>query len=113
MGTCSLWVLLVCILSEGLTKGVFGLSFNWGTRSTHLLTPQIVVRLMKDNGINKVKLFEAEPEPLKALGNTGIQVMLGIPNDFLAPLASGVQFAEKWVAQNVSSYISKNGVDIR
>lgn len=113
MGVCMWWVLLVCILSEGLTKGAFGLAFNWGTRSTHLLTPRIVVRLMKDNGINKVKLFEADPEPLKALGNSGIQVMVGIPNDLLAPLASSVQAAEKWVAQNVSSYISKIGVDIR
>ncbi|XP_042516936.1 glucan endo-1,3-beta-glucosidase 5-like [Macadamia integrifolia] len=90
-----------------------GLGCNWGTRATHPLPPDIVVQLLKDNGFNKVKLFEAEPEPLKALGNSGIQVMLGIPNDFLASLASSVRVAEDWVQQNVSSYVSKNGVDIR
>ncbi|GKB88966.1 glucan endo-1,3-beta-glucosidase 5 [Tanacetum coccineum] len=67
---------------------------------------------MKDNGFNKVKLFEAEPWVLNALRNSGIQVMLGIPNDFLAPLASGVSVAEEWVTKNVSAYISR-GVDIR
>ncbi|KAF5956507.1 hypothetical protein HYC85_003732 [Camellia sinensis] len=90
-----------------------GLACNWGLRATHPLPPNIVVKLMKDNGFDKVKLFEADPGVMKALGNSGIQVMLGIPNDFLAPLASGVGVAEDWVSQNVSSFISKYGVDIR
>ena len=60
-----------------------------------------------------MKLFEADPAALKALGNSGIQVMVGIPNDLLATLASNVDAAIAWVNQNVSSYISKNGVDIR
>jgi len=72
-----------------------------------------VVRLLKDNGFDKVKLFEAEPWALKALGRSGIQVMLGIPNEFLTQLASSVSVAEQWVMQNVSTYISKYGVDIR
>lgn len=90
-----------------------GLACNWGTRSTHPLPPNIVVRLLKDNGFDKVKLFEAEPGPLKALGNSGIQVMVGIPNDLLASLATDANAAAAWVSQNVSSYISRNRVDIR
>lgn len=72
-----------------------------------------MVRLLKDNGFNKVKLFEAEPQAMMALGRTGIEVMVGIPNEFLYPLASSVQAAEDWVSQNISVYISKYGVDIR
>lgn len=105
---CSLLVLYMVVIAEG-----GGLACNWGLQATHPLPPKIVVKLMKDNGFEKVKLFEADPEALKALGNSGIQVMLGIPNDFLAPLASSVRIAEDWVSQNVSSYISKTGVDIR
>ncbi|KAK0572065.1 hypothetical protein LWI29_025614 [Acer saccharum] len=48
---------------------------------------------MKDNGFNKVKLFEADPGALKALGRSGIQVMIGIPNELLAPIASSVSVA--------------------
>nr|GEW68771.1 glucan endo-1,3-beta-glucosidase 5-like [Tanacetum cinerariifolium] len=88
------------------------LGVNWGTQATHPLSPNIVVKLMKDNGFNKVKLFEAEPWVLDALRSSGIQVMLGIPNDFLAPLASSVSVAEEWVTKNVSAYVSR-GVDIR
>ncbi|CAN6541336.1 unnamed protein product [Malus baccata var. baccata] len=111
-----LWILLLCLTGEGLARavqGAGGLACNWGTRSTHQLPPSIVVKLLKDNGFSKVKLFEADVGALQALGRSGIQVMVGIPNEFLAPLASSVTVAEKWVSQNVSSYISKNGVDIR
>lgn len=106
-------LLALCILSQGLAKGAHGFACNWGTRLTHPLPPQITVKLMKDNGFKQVKLFEADPAALKALGNSGIQVMVGIPNDLLATLASNVDAAIAWVNQNVSSYISKNGVDIR
>lgn len=91
---------------------VRGLGVNWGTRATHPLPPNIVVKLMKDNEFDKVKLFEAEPWVLDSLRNSGIQVMLGIPNDFLAPLASHVTVAEEWVTNNVSAFVSR-GVDIR
>ncbi|KAK4853750.1 hypothetical protein QYF36_013963 [Acer negundo] len=98
---------------EGLTKGVEGLGFNWGLQATHPINPDTVVKLMKDNGFNKVKLFEADPGALKALGRSGIQVMIGIPNELLAPIANSVTVASSWVEQNVSKYISTNGVDIK
>ncbi|XP_004289017.1 PREDICTED: glucan endo-1,3-beta-glucosidase 6 [Fragaria vesca subsp. vesca] len=114
MGFRYLYVLLLCLFSEGLLRGVHGgFACNWGTQATHPLPPTIVVKLLKDNGFSKVKLFEADPGALEALGNSGIQVMLGIPNEFLAALASTVTIAETWVYQNVSNYISKYGVDIR
>ncbi|XVF48112.1 hypothetical protein PTKIN_Ptkin03bG0165000 [Pterospermum kingtungense] len=90
-----------------------GIGANWGTQATHPLPPSIVVRLLKDNAFDKVKLFDADGGVLKALGNSGIQVMVGIPNDKLLTLANSVQAAEDWVSQNVSSYVSSNAVDIR
>lgn len=114
MGFRYLWIILLWAFSLGLLRGVHGgFACNWGTRATHPLPPNIVVKLMKDNGFDKVKLFEADPGALEALGDSGIQVMLGIPNEFLAALASTVTIAETWVYQNVSKYISKYGVDIR
>nr|XP_043628206.1 glucan endo-1,3-beta-glucosidase 5-like [Erigeron canadensis] len=107
-----LWGLVFIFVLNTKLLSVQGFGVNWGTRASHPLPPNIAVKLMKDNGFNKVKLFEAEPWVLNALRNSGIQVMLGIPNDFLAPLASGVTVAENWVATNVSAYVSR-GVDIR
>ncbi|KAL5782841.1 hypothetical protein ACOSP7_007870 [Xanthoceras sorbifolium] len=92
---------------------VSGIGVNWGTQATHPLPPSTVVGLLKDNGVDKVKLFDAEFETLKALGKSGIQVMAGIPNEMLSTLANSVQAAENWVAKNVSSHLSSNAVDIR
>ncbi|MQL86940.1 hypothetical protein Taro_019482 [Colocasia esculenta] len=93
--------------------GAVQVGFNWGVKAFHPLPPDVVVRLLRDNGVTKVKLFEAEPQALRALGKSGIQVMVGVPNDLLQPMASSVSSAVNWVVQNVSSYISKHGVDIR
>lgn len=104
-------LLLVVIIEFWIV--VSGVGVNWGTQATHPLPPSTVVSLLKDNGIEKVKLFDADSSTLKALGKSGIQVMVGIPNDMLASLANSLQAAENWVAQNVSSHLSSNAVDIR
>lgn len=94
-------------------RPVEALAVNWGTRALHPLPGDITVRLLMDNGFDKVKLFEADPAALRALGHSGIQVMVGLPNELLAPIAASPSAAEQWVFQNVSSYVSKYGVDIR
>ncbi|KAG2691654.1 hypothetical protein I3843_08G018100 [Carya illinoinensis] len=92
---------------------VSGIGVNWGTQLTHPLPAATVVKMLKDNGFQKVKLFDADSTILNALRNSGIQVMVGIPNDMLNTLANSVQAAENWVAKNVSAHVSSNGVDIR
>lgn len=86
---------------------------NWGTISFHKLKPTTVVDLLKSNRIQKVKLFEADPSVLKALMGTGIQVMIGIPNEMLASLSSSLLASDLWVRHNLSSYVVKGGADIR
>jgi hypothetical protein len=85
---------------------------NWGTQLSHQLPASTVVRLLQDNGFDRVKLFDAEDTILGALKGSGIQVMVGIPNDLLADLAGGGKAADNWVAKNVSGHV-RDGVDIR
>lgn len=108
-----IFLCLSILLLHNILKDVEGLACNWGTQASHPLPPNIVVKLLRDNGFNKVKLFEADPGALRALGKSGIQVMVGIPNDLMATMASTVTAAELWVQQNVSQYITKYGTDIR
>ncbi|GJR80125.1 glucan endo-1,3-beta-glucosidase 6-like protein [Tanacetum coccineum] len=92
---------------------VNGIGANWGTQSSHPLPPQTVVKLLIDNGIQKVKLFDADYGALRALGKSGIEVMVGIPNDMLATMASNMKAADKWVAKNVSDHVNNHNVNIR
>ncbi|XP_071737093.1 glucan endo-1,3-beta-glucosidase 6-like [Rutidosis leptorrhynchoides] len=94
-------------------ESVNGIGANWGTQSSHPLPPQKVVKLLTDNGIQKVKLFDADYGALRALSNSRIEVMVGIPNDMLATMASSMKAANKWVSTNVSDHINKNNVNIR
>ncbi|PPR98865.1 hypothetical protein GOBAR_AA21808 [Gossypium barbadense] len=52
-------------------------------------------------------------DTLKTLGKTGIEVMVGIPNDMLAIVGGSMKAAEKWVAKNVTQHITSNNVNIR
>lgn len=101
--------LVTVVLSVGLAHGI---GVNWGTIASHPLQPSIVVQMLRDNGINKVKLFDANAQNVGALAGTNIEVMLGIPNDQLAVMADYYDSAEDWVKENVTKYINK-GVNIK
>lgn len=103
---------LILIVSSYL-KAESAIGVNWGTISFHRLKPSTVVDLLNDNRVQKVKLFEAEPDVMKALMGSGIQVMVGIPNEMLASLSSSTVASDLWVRQNVSRYTGKGGIDIR
>lgn len=90
-----------------------GIGVNWGTISSHRLSPTTVVDLLKDNNIKKVKLFDADPSSLRALMGTGIEVIIGIPNDLLQPISSSTAASDLWVAHNVSRYVGKGGINLK
>ncbi|KAI3437280.1 Glucan endo-1 [Psidium guajava] len=105
---------LAWVLSLSVVCSVSGIGANWGTQDTHPLPPVTVVRMLRDNGFRKVKLFDADYGALRALGRTpDIEVMVGIPNDMLASFASSVKAAERWVSKNVSTHISSFNTNIR
>ena len=103
-GAAALLLLAASPASAGSSAVDVGV--NWGSQLTHPLTPSSVVKMLKDNGIMKVKLFDADPWPVGALLDSGIEVMLGIPNDMLETMTSYGN-AEDWVKENVTAYGDK------
>lgn len=86
---------------------------NWGTMTSHPLNPSIVVKLLKDNGIKKVKLFDSDSWSVSALAGSKIETILGIPNDQLKKFADSYDDAKDWVKENVTAHLYEGGVDIR
>nr|CAD1839357.1 unnamed protein product [Ananas comosus var. bracteatus] len=105
--------LLLLLLQRHLYAVESAIGVNWGMLSSHRIPPSIVVDLMRENRIAKVKLFDSDPGILRALVGSGIEVMVGIPNEMLSTLASSQAASDVWVAQNVSRYLVKGGVNIR
>ncbi|CAN4124288.1 unnamed protein product [Withania somnifera] len=108
-----------------LTLGIVALAFitmvrrclsvgvNWGTMSSHQLAPESVVKMLKENGFDKVKLFEADDKILSALIGSDIEVMLAIPNYMLQDMSTDPGMAASWIDANVSAYAYTRGVKIR
>jgi hypothetical protein len=102
-------VLLVAVVGFPAAEA---LGVNWGTMASHQLPPSTVVRMLQDNGIKKVKLFDADSGPLGALAGSGIEVMVAIPNIML-DMMTDYDTAREWVHKNVSAYNFDGGVNIK
>ncbi|RVX10415.1 Glucan endo-1,3-beta-glucosidase GIV [Vitis vinifera] len=55
----------------------------YGIVANNLPPASNVVNLLKSNGISNIRLFNADPDTLKPFSGTGIQLMIGVPNEVL------------------------------
>ncbi|KAL5720587.1 hypothetical protein ACHQM5_013245 [Ranunculus cassubicifolius] len=103
---------LLLMFLIGLGNGVEGLGMNWGTMASHKLPAKVVVQMLNDNNITKVKLFDADEDTMRGLAGSNIEVMVAIPNAQLEEMTD-YKTAQKWVARNVSRYNFNKGVKIK
>ncbi|KAL6603874.1 hypothetical protein ACP70R_044235 [Stipagrostis hirtigluma subsp. patula] len=99
--------LLLAAVSAMAADDPVEVGVNWGSQCSHPLLPVSVVKMLKQNGISKVKLFDADHWPVSALVDSGIEVMLGIPNDMLETMSSSYGNAKDWVKENVTAHGNK------
>jgi len=93
--------------------GATSLGVNWGTMSYNPLPNSIVVQMLQANQITQVKLFDANPDVIKSMAGTDLEVMVAASNDELASLAADPAAAVAWVSENVTQYLGGNGVNIK
>ncbi|KAL8473681.1 hypothetical protein ACS0TY_029834 [Phlomoides rotata] len=97
----STWAAVVVVAVQ-LVAHVEGIGVNWGTQTTQPLNPSYIVQMLKDNNINKVKLFDSDHWTVSFFAKTDIEVMLGIPNNQLESLAEDYDNAKDWVKENLT-----------
>ncbi|VFQ74050.1 unnamed protein product [Cuscuta campestris] len=90
-----------------------GVGVNWGTQAAQVLKPSIIVQMLKDNHIEKIKLFDSDHWTIHFFAGTGIEVMPGIPNNQLQLFADDFDHAKDWVKENISSHLYDGGVKIK
>lgn len=106
-------VAFLLVLSTVVSSGYAWVGVNWGTMATHQLQPEKVVKMLKENGFRKLKLFDADEFIMAALMGTGIEVMVAIPNNMLDKISNSPKAADSWVNDNVTSYLFTGGVKIK
>ncbi|KAG2320015.1 hypothetical protein Bca52824_013228 [Brassica carinata] len=77
--------------------------FNIGTDVSSLLPPDLV-KFLQTQKINHIRLYDADPELLKALAKTKIRVIISVPNNQLLAIGSSNATAASWIGRNVVAY---------
>ncbi|KAF4395436.1 hypothetical protein G4B88_010900 [Cannabis sativa] len=83
---------------------------NIGNDVSDMPTPTQVVALLKAQNIKHVRLFDADRAMLLALANTGIQVIVSIPNEQLLGIGQSNATAANWVSRNVIAHVPATNI---
>ncbi|KAJ4891979.1 glycosyl hydrolase family 17 protein [Raphanus sativus] len=93
-------LLIASVVIFLLSSVASAIGVNYGTLG-NLPPPQQVVDFIKTKTIfDSVKIYDANPDILRALAGTGINVTIMVPNGNI-PAMANVENARQWVAANV------------
>ncbi|KAJ6334015.1 hypothetical protein OIU78_011011 [Salix suchowensis] len=77
---------------------------NYGRLGNDLPSPSKSVELIKSLKAKRVKIYDANPDILKSLKNTDIQVSIMVPNALIPNMSTSQHFSDQWVETNVVPY---------
>ncbi|KAJ1397154.1 X8 domain [Sesbania bispinosa] len=84
---------------------------NYGTVADNLPPPSTVASFLKSQTtIDRIKIFDANPDILRAFANTGISVTVTIANGDI-PSLSKLESAQSWVSNNILPFHPKTVVN--
>ncbi|EPS68882.1 hypothetical protein M569_05882 [Genlisea aurea] len=80
-----------------------GLGINYGQVGNNLPAPEEVLQLLRSLKISKARIYDTNPQILKAFADSGVEITVTVPNELLYALVDPVQ-ALQWVKTNVGAY---------
>ncbi|XP_022158835.1 glucan endo-1,3-beta-D-glucosidase-like isoform X2 [Momordica charantia] len=104
MGTYSFLYILLSAIFVVDVAGWSYIGVNYGRVADNLASPSEVVKLLKYQGIYRVKIFDTDATVLTALANTGIYVIVCLPNELLSSAADSQSFTDNWVQANITKF---------
>ncbi|XP_059460650.1 glucan endo-1,3-beta-D-glucosidase-like [Corylus avellana] len=109
MAKTHLLPLLLLLLLKPLPN-VYGVGINYGTLGNNLPSPKKVAQLLQSTLIDKVKIYDSNPDILQAFSNTGIDLIVAVENSHVANVSSDVSAADEWLASRVVPFIPATSV---
>ncbi|PKA54248.1 U-box domain-containing protein 52 [Apostasia shenzhenica] len=102
-GLLSLFLLLRHFLLAGaISASLVGV--NYGLLGNNLPSPNKVAPLLHSIGVGCVKLYDADPSVLRAFANTGVELIIGVP-DYCVDKVRDPDRALVWTRANVQAYL--------
>lgn len=80
---------------------LYSIGVNYGTVADNLPPPAQVAAFLKSRtSIDRVKIFDANPDILRAFANTGISLTVTVGNGDIIPLTD-LSAAQSWISANI------------
>ncbi|KAK4372739.1 hypothetical protein RND71_008123 [Anisodus tanguticus] len=91
---------------------VCSIGVNYGTLGNNLPPPSQVAQFLKDKTIiDKIKIFDVNPDILRAFANTGISVTVTVPNGEIPKLLD-IGYAKSYVEANIKPFYPQTKIDV-
>ncbi|CAO2812983.1 unnamed protein product [Amaranthus hypochondriacus] len=92
------------LFSFFLSSSGGSIGINYGRIANNLPSATKVVKLLKSQNINRVKIYDSDPAVLRAFSNSAIKITINLPNEQLHSAATRPSYASVWVLRNVVAY---------
>lgn len=83
--------------------GTYGI--NYGKLADNIPPPESVVTLLKAAKIKNVRIYDADRAVLRAFKGSGIEIIVGLGNEFLRDISVNPDRAVEWVKENVEPFL--------
>ena len=83
--------------------GTYGV--NYGRISDNIPPPESVVTLLKAAKIKNIRIYDANHDVLQAFKGSGIEIIVGLGNEFLRDISVWEDRAMNWVKENVQPFL--------
>ncbi|TVU47752.1 hypothetical protein EJB05_07361 [Eragrostis curvula] len=94
--------LSLALASDATSASLVGI--NYGRVGSNLPPPQDVPPLVRSLGIGRVRVYDADPAVLRAFSKTGVELVVGVPDQCLASVADPGGAAQ-WLKENVLPFL--------
>ncbi|KAJ1427413.1 X8 domain [Sesbania bispinosa] len=105
----ALAIVIILILTEA-SEPVSAVGINYGTLGNNLPSPKKVAQLLQSSLINKVKIYDSNPQILQAFSNTGIDLIVAVENSLIANLSSDPSSAQQWLSTRVLPFLPATSI---
>ncbi|XP_025800835.1 glucan endo-1,3-beta-glucosidase 4 isoform X2 [Panicum hallii] len=101
-------VMLLMLMVFDVSGAFVGITI--GNDMSNLPSATDIVAILKEKKIQHVRLIDSNHQMLTALANTGIEVMVGVPNDQLLRVGQSRSTAADWINKNVAAYVPATNI---
>ncbi|XP_020264916.1 glucan endo-1,3-beta-glucosidase 13-like isoform X2 [Asparagus officinalis] len=95
-------LLILTLFSELCNGGYVGVCY--GRNADDLPTPDKVAQLVKLHDIKYVRIYDSNIQVLKAFANTGVELMIGVPNSDLLAFSQYQSNVDTWLKNSILPY---------